>query len=102
MNQDVWKEELQVVLESKVDEFHHLGYERASSEDVWQCLQNKWKNNPPIHIHQAVSDLLRLSPNEYMNWLTMQVYQAPSLFNDEGTFRLEDFEPSPTSEGESS
>ncbi|QDP40717.1 post-transcriptional regulator [Radiobacillus deserti] len=73
---DEWKSSLLPVLDSKVNEFHLMGYSRASREDVWKCLSKKvWKGNPEKRLHEVVGDILHLSSAVYMSYLTVEAYQ---------------------------
>ena len=76
---DAYRQELTVVLQSKVEEFHMLGYDRVTEQEIWTCLKSKkWKQFPEeIKIHQLVNDVLTLSTSDYMTYLTMQAYKAP-------------------------
>jgi hypothetical protein len=76
---ETYREQLQVVLESKVDEFRLLGYDRVTAQDVWDCLKmKKWKRvGDEVKIYQLVNDVLTLSASDYMTYLTMEAYKAP-------------------------
>ncbi|WP_342046360.1 post-transcriptional regulator [Bacillus sp. OTU530] len=76
---DAYRQELNVVLQSKMEEFHMLGYDRVTEQEIWTCLKSKkWKQLPEeIKIHQLVNDVLTLSTSDYMTYLTMQAYKAP-------------------------
>ncbi|WP_407269565.1 post-transcriptional regulator [Radiobacillus sp. PE A8.2] len=75
-----WKYRVAPVLESKVDEFKMLGYSRAHPEDVWKCLTQKvWKGDPNKRLHEITQDILHLSTNLYMSYLTVQAYQDDDL-----------------------
>ncbi|WP_026569840.1 MULTISPECIES: post-transcriptional regulator [Sediminibacillus] len=77
---DEWKKEMELILESKVEEFQLMGYSRATSLDVWNCLKKKvWKGNPPKRVHEVVGDIFHLSSNIYMSYLTVQAYQDDDL-----------------------
>ena len=39
----MWREEVDVVLESKREEFALLGYPKATKEDIWNCVMEKLK-----------------------------------------------------------
>ena len=72
-----WKAEVYPVLVSKTEEFRLMGYNRANSEDVWNCLVKKvWKGNPELRLYQIVEDIMHLSTNKYMSFLTVQAYQG--------------------------
>ncbi|MBM7597836.1 hypothetical protein JOC34_000193 [Virgibacillus halotolerans] len=75
-----WKTLIGPALESKVYEFHQMGYTRATSEDIWKCLTKKvWKGNPDKRIHEVVQDILHLGSNIYLSYLTVEAYQNDDL-----------------------
>lgn len=76
---DAYREELSVVLQSKVEEFQMLGYDRVTEQEIWTCLKSKkWKRlREDVKIHQLVNDVLKLSTSDYMTYLTMQAYKEP-------------------------
>lgn len=77
---DTWKKELKPALESKAGEFRLMGYSRATEEDIWNCLVKKvWKGNPEKRLHEVVQDILHLSSNIYMSYLTVDAYQDDDL-----------------------
>ncbi|WP_407701379.1 post-transcriptional regulator [Virgibacillus senegalensis] len=77
---DEWKAEMELILESKVDEFKMMGYSRATADDIWNCLKKKvWKGNPSKRVHEVVGDIFHLSSNIYMSYLTVQTYQDDDL-----------------------
>ena len=82
---EVYREQLQIVLDSKVEEFHMLGYERVTLEDVWKCLKDKkWKKvGPDVRLYELVNDVLTLTASDYMTYLTLKAYQAPLWSFDE-------------------
>jgi len=80
-----YRGQLQVVLESKVEEFHMFGYDRVTDDDIWKFLKVKKckKINGDVRLYELVNDVLRVSTNEYMNYLTVEAYQAPLWSFDE-------------------
>ncbi|WP_270179418.1 post-transcriptional regulator [Alkalihalobacillus sp. CinArs1] len=81
-----WKNEVYPALESKRDEFHLLGYDRATIDEIWSCLLARLErnnDNEEIKVHQLVNDIMRLSPNEYMNWLTIHAYKGTGWIGEE-------------------
>lgn len=71
-----WKSEINVVVESKVNEFLEMGYTKVTNEDIWTCLEQKvWKGNPTKKIHEVVQDIFHLSPDIYMSYLTLNAFQ---------------------------
>ncbi|WP_226583311.1 post-transcriptional regulator [Halobacillus litoralis] len=79
-NVSQWKDEITFVLQSKVEEFHLLGYDRATKEEVWDCLVTKvWKGEPELRLHQVVQDVFHLSSHTYTSYLTTEAYQNDDL-----------------------
>ncbi|UTR09265.1 post-transcriptional regulator [Evansella sp. LMS18] len=82
----VWKEEIEPVLNSKAEELQMLGYENVSPEDVWECFTAKL---PRIEVpeevrpHWIVAEVFRLRAHDYMNWLTVAAYKGPDWFKDD-------------------
>lgn len=75
-----FKPKLQVVIESKLDEFKMLGYDTVSEDELWQCLQNTlWrKNEEEPKLFQLVEDILSLTVNDYMNYIRIESFKSPS------------------------
>ncbi|MBU8905506.1 post-transcriptional regulator [Desertibacillus haloalkaliphilus] len=81
---EVWREDVEPALQSKADEFHFLGYDRTSIDDIWDCVLAKVKKKKThIHLHEFVHYILTLKPNEYMTWLTIEAYKGPDWFASE-------------------
>ncbi|NGP43439.1 histidine kinase [Bacillaceae bacterium SIJ1] len=78
---EVWHETLSPFLLSKAEEFQLLGYPEATTAEVWACLlKKKWKKpKEDVRLHQLVEDVMRLSVNEYMSFLTVEAFKAPEM-----------------------
>ncbi|KFM98511.1 histidine kinase [Bacillus clarus] len=76
---EAYRGQLQVVLESKVEEFQMFGYDRVTVNDIWKFLKNKkWKKvDPNVRLYELVNDVLTVTANEYMTYLTVEAYQEP-------------------------
>ncbi|WP_100406582.1 post-transcriptional regulator [Bacillus solitudinis] len=75
---DSWREDVSPCLQSKLDEFHFLGYGRATSEDIWKCVIHRLRKRKDfMHLHEFVNVLLTLKPQDYMTWLTVNSYKEP-------------------------
>ncbi|WIY60421.1 post-transcriptional regulator [Bacillus arachidis] len=76
---EAYRGQLQVVLESKLEEFQMIGYDKVTTEDIWKCLKSKkWKKlDSEVRLYELVNDVLTLTANEYMTYLTVEAYQAP-------------------------
>ncbi len=71
--QELMKQKVEEVLVSKMEEFHMLGYDAVTVDDIWTCVNEKYKNDWP-KLHTIVNDIYSLRPTELMNWMTMGVY----------------------------
>lgn len=74
-NPEGLKRKFSEILESKMDEFHILGYDSIGVKEIWQCVISKYKKNWPKE-HQLVNDIYSLKPTQLMNWLQMQAFQG--------------------------
>lgn len=75
-----WKDMMQPALESKKGEFQLMGYEKASTEEIWNCLVLKvWKGNPPKRVYEVVQDIFHLASNIYLSYLTVKAYEDDDL-----------------------
>ncbi|MDG5786443.1 post-transcriptional regulator [Evansella sp. AB-P1] len=91
-----WKKEVDTILDSKVEEWKLLGYEKVKKEEIWDCFMKKLPRldaPEPMRLYWVVSELFHLKVNDYMNWLTLEAYQGPSWFDNEDavSFRLDSF-----------
>ncbi|MEQ6375803.1 post-transcriptional regulator [Bacillaceae bacterium S4-13-58] len=76
-----WKKTLLPFLESKAEELKVMGYDKTKPEDVWDCLMKKvWKKEKNLRLHQAVQDVMHLSTQIFMSYLTMKAYESNDLF----------------------
>ncbi|GGJ83967.1 hypothetical protein GCM10007063_03030 [Lentibacillus kapialis] len=75
-----WKTEIEPALKSKASELRLMGYHNATSDDVWNCLEEKvWKGDPSKRLYEVVQDIFHLSSNIYMSYLTVNAYQDDDL-----------------------
>ncbi|MFC7060746.1 post-transcriptional regulator [Halobacillus seohaensis] len=75
-----WRKTVELVLNSKKEEFKLLGYNKATTEDVWQCLHKKvWKNDPPKRLYEIVQDIFHLSNNLFVSYITVEAYRNDDL-----------------------
>ncbi|MED5074527.1 post-transcriptional regulator [Anoxybacillus geothermalis] len=75
------REQLMPALVCKYDEFRLLGYTQVTLDGLWECLRaRRWKHGAAEKkLHELVSDILSLSPGEYMAFLTMRSYEQQRL-----------------------
>lgn len=78
-----WKDTVYPALVSKCEEFHLLGYEMVTTDDIWNCLLAKLeRQKADLKLYQIVHEIFRLSVNEYMNWLTIRAYDDTDFTNE--------------------
>ncbi|MFF3025060.1 post-transcriptional regulator [Gottfriedia sp. NPDC057948] len=75
-----FKPQLQVVIESKLDEFRMLGFDTVSGDDLWVCLERTlWrKKEDEPKLFQMVEDILSLTVNDYMNYIRIEAFKSPT------------------------
>lgn len=78
---EVWKDDVRPALISKMEEFHLIGYDRATVEELWDCVLAKLKKEKEfVRIHNLVRIILTLKATDYMTWLTVDAYRGPNWF----------------------
>lgn len=81
---EVWREDLQIVLESKVDELQMFGYEQATVDDVWECAIYKLRKKKGfVRLHEFVNTIFSIKPTEFMNYLTIDNYNTSEWLSNE-------------------
>ncbi|EGL19653.1 MULTISPECIES: post-transcriptional regulator [unclassified Paenibacillus] len=60
---------------SKAEEFQMIGYEHVKGEEIWECINDRYKKKGLPPLHQVVNDILSLKPNQFMNYLTLSMYR---------------------------
>ncbi|GAF12301.1 LOW QUALITY PROTEIN: hypothetical protein JCM19045_1474 [Bacillus sp. JCM 19045] len=75
---EIWKDDVIPVLSIKLEEFHELGYNRVTKEDLWLFYMDKLKKKKEFYAFYAfVDELLSIQPQGYMTWLTVNTYKEP-------------------------
>jgi Post-transcriptional regulator len=71
-----WRKEVHPAVQSKKEEFHYMGYESVTDEEIWDCVQERLKKKKvEPRLHTLVDQILSLSLNDFMTWLTIQTYK---------------------------
>lgn len=72
---DEWRNDLELAIESKVNELYLMGYDKVTAKSIWECLkETKWKNANEKQIYEMVQDIFHLKPGDYMSYLTLNAY----------------------------
>lgn len=67
------RKELKQVLTSKLEEFELLGYKNINEDELWEYfVKKKWKKRDEIMFHEMVNDILTLSPQKYLTYVTIE------------------------------
>jgi hypothetical protein len=87
-----FREQVEPVIISKIEEFQLLGYDKVTPNEIWDCLmKKKWKNmKEEMKLYQVVNDILSLKIGEYMTYATIEAYKSPDWFGDEGKDALKE------------
>ena len=64
---------------SKAEEFHLIGYEHVSGQEVWECVSEKYKKTGLPELHELVNDILSLKVMKFMNFMTISAYKGTSF-----------------------
>ena len=70
---------LQIVLQSKIDEFRFLNYDTITRENLWTyCVDKKWrkKNVEELSLHEMVSTIFAVNPSEVIAHLNRKSVEA--------------------------
>lgn len=80
---DQWREKIEPFLISKLEEFHLLGLERLTADELWAFAKEiMQKNKVEMKCHRIVGQLMRLSVNDYMNKLRVEMFKDMDIFKD--------------------
>jgi len=74
-----WDSDLEELCKSKAEELRLLGYDHVEASEVWSCVSAKYAKNGKPELHQVVSDILSLKPNQFMNFLMLNAYKGDSF-----------------------
>lgn len=61
---------------SKAEEFHLIGYEHVTGQEVWECVSEKYKKTGQPELHEMVNDILSLKVMKFMNFMTISAYKG--------------------------
>lgn len=76
------KSEYKVWLNIVKDSFAKQGYQKVSTEDLWDyCINFLWKHKRPNRYFAEVRDIMAIEPNDYFTYASLeaQVYKVSSL-----------------------
>lgn len=80
MDDEQLMQAIEIICRSKIEEFELLGYEHVGVLDIWSCISKRYHRlNQQPALHQVVSDIMTLKPQELMNYLTVRAWQEASF-----------------------
>ncbi|MFC4618124.1 post-transcriptional regulator [Camelliibacillus cellulosilyticus] len=78
-----WREKIKPFLISKLEEFHFLGLERLTMDELWAFIEEtleKQKVEP--RLYRIVGSVMRLSVNDYMNKIRMEMFKGVDILKE--------------------
>lgn len=78
-------ERLQLVLQSKVEEFEFQQFTTVSKQDLWEYAKSKmWKRKSfdDLSLHEAVADLYSISPTKYISASQVKQFKSENWFSE--------------------
>ena len=88
-------ERVRPALFNKADEFSFYGYGSVTEEDLWTyCVTKLWrrkKDLPAIPVHEAVGDILSISPSRYMTHTQVEGFKKAAGNSSFGGLDEEEF-----------
>ncbi|WP_051217533.1 post-transcriptional regulator [Paenibacillus assamensis] len=70
-------QDIELLCQSKAEEFHLLGYEHVTDKDIWECVSARYKKEAEEPaLHRIVNDILSLRTTQFMNYATMAAYKG--------------------------
>lgn len=70
---------LQVVLQSKIEEFQYLNYPTITKEQLWEfCIEKKWrkKNVDDLRLYELVATIFTVTPSEVLAHLNRKSMES--------------------------
>jgi hypothetical protein len=71
-------------LQSKLEEFQLLGYDKITEPQLWDFLiKKKWKKaKEEINLHEVIQDIMSVKVSEYMSFATVEAFKVPEFSLD--------------------
>ncbi len=75
------RKQLSPFLTSKLEEFQLLGLEHITMDELWTFTLEKMKKKRinEVYLHEAVNFIMRLSVNDYMNKIRLEMFRGLDL-----------------------
>ncbi|MBT2688052.1 post-transcriptional regulator [Bacillus sp. ISL-47] len=88
---DYFRTEVRPALESKLDEFRLLGYEKVTEQELWGFLtKKKWKKpKENVRLFEIVEEIMTVKVSEYIHYATIEAYKGTGFAFDSEEDRRE-------------
>ncbi|CAM2852857.1 post-transcriptional regulator [Paenibacillus sediminis] len=70
---------VELLCNSKAEEFRLVGYEQVTGQDIWQCVNNQYTKEGVPPLHKLVNDILSLKVTTFMNFMTISAYRGSTF-----------------------
>lgn len=88
---DYFRNEVKPALESKLDEFRLLGYEKVTEQELWGYLtKKKWKKpSGNVRLFKIVEEIMAVKVSEYIHYATIEAFKGTGFAFDSEEDRRE-------------
>jgi predicted nucleic acid-binding protein len=87
---DHYRSKVQPALESKLAEFHLLGYDSVTENELWKFLvKKKWKKvKAEMRLFEIVQEIFSVRVSDYISFATIDAYKTTEFsFDDENELK---------------
>lgn len=77
--------QVQLVLESKIEEFEYYEFTKVTKEDLWAFAKRKfWKKKSfeDLQLHQVIADVYAIAPSTYMSLTQVEQFKSENWFSE--------------------
>ncbi|WP_243290723.1 post-transcriptional regulator [Bacillus sp. FJAT-47783] len=86
---DSYRDHVKPFIISKMEEFHLLGYDKITEEELWTFLKTKkWKEKEEVMVHRIVADIFSVKVTDFMNYATIESFKEATWFDSEDAQNL--------------
>lgn len=71
-------EQVQLVLDSKIEEFRYYEYNAISKDELWRyCIKKKWRKVKieELHLYEIVATIYSVSPSELISYAQVNEFK---------------------------
>ncbi|WP_042354944.1 post-transcriptional regulator [Bacillus rubiinfantis] len=75
---DMYRPKVQPALASKLEEFHLLGNDTVTEQELWTFLtKKKWrKPKEDIHLYEVIEDIFAIKVSDYISYAAIESYKT--------------------------